>query len=91
MTPYVTPIVGKYPEKGVGVRDHRVMVLDTPMNQIMGGTRPKIERSEVRQITGKITLIQKRYINTFKKLLEYRGYYGGIKQLFGKTLNGPIK
>ena len=38
-----------------------------------------------------IWLIKKRYINTLKKILEGRGYYGGIKKLFDYTTNVPIK
>ena len=65
-------------ERGVGVGNYIVRVLDIPMRQLMGGTRPNIERPEVQRFTGKIPLIHKSYINTLKELLEERGYYGAI-------------
>ena len=77
MTPYVTPISGACLEKGVGIGDHILMVLDIPVHQIVGVYQPKIEKYEVRRLKGKIPRIQKRYIKTLKKMLEDRGYYGG--------------
>ena len=44
----------------------------------------------MQQLTGKISLIQKRYINTLRKLLEERGNYGNIKTLFDDTLNRKV-
>ena len=81
----------EYLAKGVGVGNYRIRVLDIPMRQLMGGTRPNIERPEVQRFTGKIPLIHKRYINTLKELLEERGYYGGIHNFFDDTLNGLIE
>ena len=61
VTPYVTPLAGSYIAKVVGMGGSIVIVLDIPLRQIMGGTRPKIERTEI-QLTGKIPLTQKSYI-----------------------------
>ena len=73
MTPDVTPLAGSYLAKGVGVGNHIVRVLEIPMRELMGGTRPKIERPEVQQFTGKIPLIHKRYIIHLRNFSKREG------------------